>query len=68
MKNARTKAISYAKLLGVRLSNVMTLVEGSAPSFERPVYALDKSAEGNTVVDLGQQEVTVTVTVKWSIR
>lgn len=68
VKNARTKAISYAKLLGVRLSNVMTLVEGSAPSFERPIYALDKSAEGNTVVDLGQQEVTVTVTVKWSIR
>ncbi len=68
VKNARTKAISYAKLLGVRLSNLMTLVEEYAPSFERPVYALDKGAEGNTVVDLGQQEVTVTVTVKWSIR
>ncbi len=68
VKNAKIKALSYAKLLGVKLSKVSTLIEGSSPSFERPVYAMDKSAEGNTVVDLGQQEVTVTVTVKWSIR
>lgn len=68
VKNARTKANSYAKLLGVSLSKVMTLVEGSAPSFERPVFALEKSAAGDTVIELGQQEVTVTVTVRWAIR
>lgn len=68
VKNARVKARSYASLLGVNLGKVISLVEGSAPSFGGPVFAMEKNDVGSTVIDLGQQEVTVTVTVKWSIR
>lgn len=68
VKNARLKARSYASLLDVKLGRVISLVEGSSPSFGGPVFALEKNDAGSTVIDLGQQEVTVTVTVKWSIR
>ncbi len=68
VKNARAKAKSYASLLEVKLGKVISLVEGSAPSFGGPVYAMEKNDAGATVIDLGQQEVTVTVTVKWAIR
>ena len=68
VKNARAKARSYASLLDVKLGKVISLVEGSSPSFSGPVFAMEKSDAGATVIDLGQQEVTVTVTVKWSIR
>ena len=68
VKNARVKARSYASLLEVTLGKVISLVEGSAPSFGGPVFALEKNDAGSTVIDLGQQEVTVTVSVKWSIR
>jgi uncharacterized protein YggE len=68
VKNARVKARSYASLLKVRLDKVLSLIEGAAPSFSGPVFALEKNDAGSTQIDLGQQEVTVTVTVKWSIR
>ena len=68
VKNARVKARSYASLLDVSLGKVISLVEGSAPSFGGPVFAMEKNDAGSTVIDLGQQEVTVAVTVKWSIR
>ena len=68
VKNARTKAKSYASLLEVRLGRVISLVEGTSPSFGGPIFAMEKNDSGATVIDLGQQEVTVTVTVKWSIR
>lgn len=68
VQNARSKARSYASLLQVKLGRVISLVEGSSPSFGGPVFALEKNDAGSTVIDLGQQEVTVTVTVKWSIR
>jgi uncharacterized protein YggE len=68
VRNARVKARSYASLLDVRLGKVISLTEGSAPSFGGPIFAMEKNDAGSTVIDLGQQEVTVTVTVKWSIR
>lgn len=68
VRNARAKARSYASLLDVRLGRVISLVEGSAPTFGGPMYAMEKNDAGSTVIDLGQQQVTVTVTVKWSIR
>jgi uncharacterized protein YggE len=68
VKNARIKARSYASLLEIRLGSVISLIEGSAPSFSGPVFAMEKNDAGSTQIDLGQQEVTVTVTVKWSIR
>ena len=68
VRNARAKARSYASLLEVKLGKVISLVEGSSPSYGGPVFAMEKSDAGSTVIDLGQQEVTVTVTVKWAIR
>jgi hypothetical protein len=66
VKNARAKALSYAKLLGVKLGRVITLSESSGPS-AYPVMAMAKDSVGNTVIDLGQQDVTVAISVKWAI-
>jgi uncharacterized protein YggE len=64
VKNAKAKAASYAKLLGVKLGKVNYLIENSSPTYLGPLMAMDK-ASGSTVVDLGQQEVTVSITVSW---
>ena len=66
VKNAKTKASSYAKLLGVKLGKVNYLIENSSPTYSGPLMAMDK-ASGSTVVDLGQQEVTVSITVSWNL-
>ena len=66
VKNARAKALSYAKLLGVRLGRVITLSESSGPS-AYPIMAVAKDSAGETVIDLGQQDVTVSISVKWAI-
>ena len=66
VKNARAKALSYAKLLGVKLGRVITLTESSGPS-AYPIMAMAKDSVGNTVIDLGQQDVTVAISVKWAI-
>jgi len=67
VKNARAKAASYASLLGVKLGKVNYLVENSAPTPYVPVMALAKTEADSTVVDLGEQDVTVSVTVRWSL-
>jgi uncharacterized protein YggE len=66
VKNARAKALSYAKLLGVKLGRVITLSESSGPSVY-PVMSVAKDSAGATEIDLGQQDVTVAITVKWAI-
>ena len=64
---AKAKASSYAKLLGVKLGRVIYLDETSTPS-SSPVYVASAKAEDSaTQIDLGEQKVTVTVTVRWSI-
>jgi len=67
VKNARAKAASYASLLGVKLGKVNYLVENSAPTPYVPVMAMAKTEADSTVVDLGEQDVTVSVTVQWSL-
>lgn len=66
--NAKAKANSYAKLFGVKLGKVTYIVENSAPS-SYPVQTMLGKADAatSTVVDLGQQDVTVSVTVRWAI-
>ena len=69
VKNAKAKATSYAKLLGVKLGRVDFLTETSSPSISRPEYVAsskEMSADA-TVIDLGQQDVTVTITIRWSL-
>ena len=67
VKNARAKAASYATLLGVKLGKVNFLVENSAPTPYVPVMAVAKTEADSTVIDLGEQDVTVSVTVRWSL-
>jgi uncharacterized protein YggE len=67
VKNARAKAALYASLLGVKLGKVNYLVENSAPAPYLPVMGLAKAESDATVVDLGEQDVTVSVTVQWSL-
>jgi uncharacterized protein YggE len=67
VKSARAKAASYAKLLGVKLGRVVFLNEESSPN-PFPVFGVTAKAEDSaTQIDLGQQEVTVLVTVRWAI-
>ena len=67
VKSAKAKATSYAKLLGVKLGRVVFLNEQSPPN-PFPVFGVTAKAEDSaTQIDLGQQEVTVLVTVRWAI-
>jgi uncharacterized protein YggE len=68
VKNAKSRALSYAKLLGVSLGKVNYLTEDSSPLPPSPIFATAKSEADATVVDLGQQDVTVAITVQWSLR
>jgi uncharacterized protein YggE len=67
VKSARAKATSYASLLGVKLGKVKYLVENSSPLGYAPPALMAKADSGGTVVDLGQQDVTVSISVQWSL-
>jgi uncharacterized protein YggE len=67
VKNAKAKAASYAKLLGVKIGKITYLQESSAPSSYPIMMTQAKSAEDGTQIDLGQQDVTVSVSTKWAI-
>ena len=67
VKKAKVKAASYAKLLGVKLGRVIYLDETSTPT-AYPIYSASAKADSAaTVVDLGEQMVSVSVIVRWSI-
>jgi uncharacterized protein YggE len=68
VKNAKAKATSYAKLLDAKLGRVNYLVENSSPIEYSPILAMSKAADSEaTVVDLGEQDVTVSITIQWSL-
>ena len=67
VKSARAKAASYASLLGVKLGKVTYLIENSSPVSYVPVMGVAKAESDATVIDLGEQDVSVSVTVKWSL-
>ena len=67
VKSAKAKATSYAKLMGVKLGKINYLIENSAPTNYTPVMATAKAESDATVIDLGQQDVTISVTVQWSL-
>jgi len=65
---ARAKAEEYAELLDVELGDLVFLTEISAPTnimVDAKAVTMDESTA--TVIDLGTQEVTVTVEVRWQI-
>ena len=64
---AKAKAASYAKLLGIKLGRVIYLDETSAGT-PSPIYSMTAKADSAaTVVDLGEQKVSVSVTIRWAI-
>jgi uncharacterized protein YggE len=68
VNNAKAKATSYAMLLGEKLGRVNYLIENSSPVSYPPIMALGKAADSEaTVVDLGQQDVTVSITIQWAL-
>lgn len=65
--DAKARATSYAKYLGVSLGQVIYLTEVNAPVYNFPIMAKGAAAEDATQIDLGETEVTVTVTVRWGV-
>lgn len=70
VKKAKAKASSYASLLDVKLGKVNYLIEHSAPALDGVLMQDAKAASGSraTQVDLGQQSVTVSITIQWALR
>lgn len=67
--DARSRANTYAKYLGTSINQIVYLTEVNAPTYILPVVSADKLESSiATQVDLGQTEVTVTVTTQWSIK
>ena len=67
VKNAKAKASSYAKLMGIKLGKVNYLTEGGA-SYNPPIYGVAKaSADSATVIDLGTQDISVSISVQWAL-
>ncbi len=65
---ARAKAEAYAELIGVELGDIVYLTEINAPTNVVAAKSSDAMAEGAaTQIDLGTQEVTVTVEVRWRL-
>ena len=67
VKNAKAKAVSYAKLLGVKIGKIIYLQESSAPSSYPIAMVQTKASDESTSIDLGEQDVTVSVATRWSI-
>ena len=70
VKLARKKAEDYADLLGVDLGNVISLREFATSSADPlPWLRADMSADEatKTVVDLGIQEVSITIEARWAL-
>ena len=67
VKNAKAKALSYAKLLGVKLGSITYLQESSAPASNPVMMVQAKATDEATQIDLGQQDVSVSVATRWAI-
>ena len=65
--NARSKASSYAKLLGTSIGKVLFLEEQSSPIYSSPFPMAKAEADSAVQIDLGEQDVTVTITVRWAL-
>jgi uncharacterized protein YggE len=66
VSRAKAKAASYAKLFGIKLGRVIYLEETSTPT-AYPIYSATTKADSATTVDLGEQKLSVSITVRWAI-
>jgi len=68
VSNAKSKATSYAKLLRTSVGKVLSLEEQSSPVYSSPFpMAKAEAADSAVQIDLGEQDVTVTITVRWAL-
>ena len=67
VKAAKLKITSYAKLLGTRIGKITYLEESASPNTYPLMMAQAKSDAGATVIDLGTQDLTVTITTRWAL-
>jgi uncharacterized protein YggE len=65
--NAKSKASSYAKLLGTSIGKVLSLEEQPSPVYSSPFPIAKAEADSAVQIDLGEQDVTVTITVRWAL-
>jgi uncharacterized protein YggE len=65
--NAKSKASSYAKLLGTSIGKVLSLEEQSSPAYSSPFPMAKAEADTAMQIDLGEQDVIVTITVRWAL-
>jgi uncharacterized protein YggE len=65
--NAKSKATSYAKLLGVSVGKVLSLEEQYSPEYSSPFPMAKAEADSAVQIDLGEQDVTVSITVRWAL-
>ena len=65
--NAKSKASSYAKLLGTSMGKVLFLEEQSSPIYSSPFPMAKAEADSAVQIDLGEQDVTVAITVRWAL-
>ena len=65
--NAKSKASSYAKLLGTSIGKVLSLEEQSSPIYSSPFPMAKAEADSAVQIDLGEQDVTVAITVRWAL-
>ena len=69
---AKKKAAAYAKLFDFDLGKILWVSETSS-SYSPPIFGLAKASAEDaaappTEIDLGEQDVSVTVDVRWAIR
>jgi uncharacterized protein YggE len=71
VNNAKTKARDYVDLLGVDLGDVQSIAEVSSPVMMGRIAASESSMDSavkSIEIDLGEQDVTVTIEVRWAIK
>ncbi len=67
---AKAKAAAYAKLLDLKLGQVNYLIENYSPSNVVPagIYSKERAAgDSATVIDLGEQDISVSITIQWQL-
>ena len=71
IKSAKSKAKDYASLVDAGLGSVVYISEVASPSSPVPMLAGDSATASapmaKTVINLGTQDVSVTVEVRWSL-
>jgi uncharacterized protein YggE len=66
--DAKSKASSYAKLLGTSLGKVISLQENSAPSYSFPMLGVAKAEDASTPqINLGEEVIILSISARWEL-